>query len=213
DHEDAAAKQSLKTDLDNRRDANIVANDARLDAAVGAVAHPAAQAEPARPAHHPGAVADPLYPAGDAQPHAPHGQLPRELPYSNSRITWSTARLSPGLARSLATRPSRSARSTFSIFIASTTTSGSPALTSWPSPTTTAVNRPGIGDSTWREVSAAIFAGIIAASSAARGASTRARRITPRCMSRKARAGRRSICTVIIRSAMRRCSSGSPGRH
>src|SRR5438445_1795108 len=96
---DAGAEGSLAAGLDHRRDAIIVASHQRLDAAVGAVAHPAAQAEPARPAHHPGAVADPLYPAGDAQPHAPHGQFPRELPYSNSRITWSTARLSPGFAR------------------------------------------------------------------------------------------------------------------
>ena len=52
--------------------------------------------------------------------------------HSNSRMTSSTARLSPGLARILAMRPSRSARSTFSIFIASTIASASPALTSWP---------------------------------------------------------------------------------
>ena len=43
--------------------------------------------------------------------------------YSNSMITASTARLSPGLALILATVPSRSARNTFSIFIASTTQS------------------------------------------------------------------------------------------
>ena len=48
-------------------------------------------------------------------------------------ITASTARLSPGLALIGFTVPSRSARSTFSIFIASTTASVSPALTSWPS--------------------------------------------------------------------------------
>src|SRR5262249_23768911 len=99
----------------------------RLDTAVGAVTHPAAQAEPQRGLDRPGAVADPLHPAGDAQPYAPHDR-PRH--YSSSRMTWSTARLSPGLARSLATRPSRSARNTFSIFTASTMTSGSPALTS-----------------------------------------------------------------------------------
>ncbi len=48
-------------------------------------------------------------------------------------ITASTARLSPTCALTDLTTRSRSARSTFSIFIASTTASVSPALTSWPS--------------------------------------------------------------------------------
>src|SRR5262249_30891351 len=54
---------------------------------------------------------------------------------ANSMITASTARLSPGLALIALMTPSRSARSTFSIFMASTTASVSPALTSCPSST------------------------------------------------------------------------------
>ena len=49
---------------------------------------------------------------------------------SNSMMCWSTARLSPGFASSALTVASISARSTFSIFIASMTASFSPALTS-----------------------------------------------------------------------------------
>ncbi len=48
-------------------------------------------------------------------------------------ITASTASESPSLARIFFTVTSRSASSTFSIFIASTMHSGSPALTSCPS--------------------------------------------------------------------------------
>ena len=56
------------------------------------------------------------------------------------RQTPLTARLSPGLACSVFTVPSRSARSTFSIFIASTTASVSPTLTSCPSATAIATD-------------------------------------------------------------------------
>ena len=49
---------------------------------------------------------------------------------ANSRITASTARLSPALAATFLTLPSRSARRMFSIFMASTTASASPAFTS-----------------------------------------------------------------------------------
>ena len=56
-------------------------------------------------------------------------------PYSNSMITASTARLSPGAALIALTTQSRSARSTFSIFMASTMASCSPAFTSCPSST------------------------------------------------------------------------------
>ena len=43
---------------------------------------------------------------------------------SSSRITWSTARLSPAAALTVFTTPAFSARRMFSIFIASTTASG-----------------------------------------------------------------------------------------
>ena len=55
--------------------------------------------------------------------------------YSNTMMVASTARLSPGSARSSATVQSRSARKIFSIFMASTTHSASPAFTCWPSVT------------------------------------------------------------------------------
>ena len=64
---------------------------------------------------------------------------------ANSKMTASTARLSPGLALIFLTVPSISARRTFSIFIASTTATVSPALTSCPSLTAIDTTRPGIG--------------------------------------------------------------------
>src|SRR5205085_5466553 len=79
---------------------------------------------------------------------------------ANSNITASTARLSPGLALMVLTTPSRSARKTFSIFIASTTASASPALTSWPSTTAIASTRSGIAQRNALPLSAALFAGI-----------------------------------------------------
>ena len=94
-------------------------------------------------------------------------------------MTASTARLSPSLAMMALTVASRSARNTFSIFIASTTASGSPALTSCP--TTTAMERtsPGIGHNSAFDVSAAFFANISAASCASRFVYTRASAAAP----------------------------------
>jgi len=63
---------------------------------------------------------------------------------------------------------SRSARSTFSIFIASTMASASPALTSWPSATAIERTRPGIGQSSILPVSGGFFTGISLAEAASR---------------------------------------------
>ena len=79
---------------------------------------------------------------------------------ANSKMTASTARLSPGLALIFLTVPSISARSTFSIFIASTTATVSPALTSWPSLTAIETTSPGIGHTTCLPVSPAFLTGI-----------------------------------------------------
>ena len=62
-------------------------------------------------------------------------------------ITASTASVSPALQRILATVASRSADSTFSIFIASTMHRGSPALISCPTVTAIDLTRPGMGHS------------------------------------------------------------------
>src|SRR4029079_10651785 len=67
---------------------------------------------------------------------------------ANSRITASTASVSPAFATIFLTFPSRSARSTFSIFIASTTSMTSPAFMSWPSCTAIWRTSPGIGQRT-----------------------------------------------------------------
>ena len=56
--------------------------------------------------------------------------------------------------------PSRSARRMFSIFIASTTASVSPALTSWPGVTAIETIRPGIGERTDLPLSESFFTGI-----------------------------------------------------
>src|SRR5262249_20097325 len=88
--------------------------------------------------------------------------------HANSMITASTARLSPGLALITLTTPSRSARKTFSIFMASTTASVSPALTSCPSLTEIETTRPGIGQRTALPESATFFAGISRAAAASR---------------------------------------------
>src|SRR5262249_31146 len=93
-------------------------------------------------------------------------------------------------------RPSRSARKMFSIFIASTTASGSPVLTSWPWLTVTEESRPGIGDNSRREVSEACFSGISASSSAARGDNTCARRITPPCVNQNPAPPQPPTCTL-----------------
>src|ERR1700724_1098675 len=70
--------------------------------------------------------------------------------------------------------PSRSARSTFCIFMASTTASVSLALTSCPSVTAIDTTSPGIGHSNFLPVSAAAVTGISRAE--APGAHSRARR-------------------------------------
>ena len=66
----------------------------------------------------------------------------------------------------LFTVPSRSARSTFCIFIASTTASVSPDLTSCPSLTAIDTTSPGIGHSSFLPVSAADVTGISRAADA-----------------------------------------------
>src|SRR4029077_10411320 len=88
--------------------------------------------------------------------------------HADSMMTASTARLSPALALIFLTRAFRSARRMFSIFMASTTASESPGCTSWPSAALIALTRPGMGQSSTFEVSAAAFAGISAASAASR---------------------------------------------
>ena len=91
--------------------------------AVRKVTHPALQAQGPRRLNRPAAVPYTLDPA-----HNYHTDHPKQLfrvrhtsVYSNSMITSSTARLSPGAAFRAATTPSRSARRIFSIFMASTT--------------------------------------------------------------------------------------------
>src|SRR5947209_16876591 len=91
-----------------------------------------------------------------------------EHAHANSMIGASTASESPSFARILAIFTSRSARSTFSIFIASTTQSGSPALTSWPCFTEIAFTRPGMGQSRALVEAPTFLSGISAASSASR---------------------------------------------
>src|SRR5262249_54983859 len=88
--------------------------------------------------------------------------------YANSMITASTAMLSPGRTLIDFTTPSRSARSTFSIFMASTMASVSPALTSWPSATAITRTTPGIGQRSALPLSPALLAGIRRAAAASR---------------------------------------------
>ena len=64
----------------------------------------------------------------DAQ-HLERSRVAHAGPHSNSRMIWSTARLSPLPAETVFTTASRWAMSTFSIFIASMTASRSPART------------------------------------------------------------------------------------
>src|SRR5690349_12594985 len=104
--------------------------------------------------------------------------------HSNSMMTASTARLSPLRAWIALTLPSRSARRTFSIFIASTMASGSPALTSWPTSTAIDTISPGIGQSSLRAASDRTRSGIRRASSASRPVYTRATISIPRWLNR-----------------------------
>src|SRR5262245_1426825 len=92
----------------------------RLDIPVVQVAHSAIEPERLRRLVGPGAEIDALHPAFDLHRHSFCAVVGHHL---NSRITASTLRLSPGLALILATVASRSAFSTFSIFMASTTQS------------------------------------------------------------------------------------------
>src|SRR5947199_5301435 len=94
-------------------------------------------------------------------------ERPRALKHAhaNSMIGASTASESPSLARIFAIFTSRSARSTFSIFIASTIQSASPTLTSWPSFTEIAFTRPGIGQSSAFVDAPTFLSGMSAASS------------------------------------------------
>ena len=77
--------------------------------------------------------------------------------YANSMIFFDAQAVA---GRRLDGTVARVARSTFSIFIASTTASASPALMSWPSLTAIEDSRPGIGDSRNFEVSGAALTGI-----------------------------------------------------
>src|SRR4029077_5618592 len=149
----------------------------RLDAAVIGVAHCAGKSKPARGRVRPGTEIDALHAPLDLYTHGSFGGLGHA--HANSRITASTLRLSPGLANTLETLPSRSAFSTFSIFIASTTQSASPARTSCPTSTASDTTMPGIGQSRNFEVSVFSFTGISAASSASRSVSTRSETSTP----------------------------------
>ena len=84
------------------------------------------------------------------------------------------------MARILAITPLRSARSTFSIFIASTMHKAWPSCTSSPSATSMRTTSPGIGQSRNFDVSGGAFSGISAASSAWRGVRTETARSAPR---------------------------------
>src|SRR5690606_37214177 len=75
------------------------------------------------------------------------GALAHIEPHSNSMISSSTARLAPASAVMRFTVSRRSARSTFSIFMASTVASGCPASTVSPCSTRMDVMTPGIGQS------------------------------------------------------------------
>src|SRR5262245_51785102 len=155
---DAGRRRAAAAGFDHAADRAIVADDHRLDRAVDAIAHPAAQPQALGHLHHPVAVAHALDAARDGEA----GLQRHRGPQANSMIFWSTRRLSPALACSVFTVPSRMARSTFSIFMASTTASTSPALTSCPSLTATEASRPGMGDSRNFDVSGAAFTGISA---------------------------------------------------
>src|SRR5579864_8019707 len=69
---DPGGKGPAAARLDHCRDLVFPADDERFDAAVAAVAHPAAQPQPGGRLQGPGAIADPLHPAGDAQKRASH---------------------------------------------------------------------------------------------------------------------------------------------
>src|SRR5688572_24860326 len=174
---DARQFRPMVADADHIIDLVGRAGEHRFDIAVAPVAHPAVEAAGLRLLRGPGTEPDTLDGAGDQHVNGlavGHG-------YANSTITWSTERLSPALACSFATLPSRSARSMFSIFIASTTASSCPALMSWPSFTEICTSNPGIGDSRYFDMSGGVFSSMWPASAAARGASTWTFSCAPPC--------------------------------
>src|SRR6476659_1378930 len=79
------------------------------------------------------------------------GHLTNGKAYSNSTITWSTARLSPALAGVALTVAALGARRIFSIFIASMTATGWPGSTLSPIATSSFVRSPGMGASNRRD--------------------------------------------------------------
>src|ERR1700679_2045920 len=174
---DARALRSLGADHEERLDRLGGARGQRLDSAVRAVAHPAVEAELPGFLDQEVAIAHSLHETLNAK--AQRCDVRLILTHANSRITSSSAMLSPFWTLTFFTRPSRSATSTFSIFIASTTASGSPALTSWPTATFTDTTRPGIGQSRNFDVSAATFFGIRPASAAAWGLRTETKACAP----------------------------------
>src|SRR5690606_25393491 len=124
---------------------------------------------------------------GERAPLVALGVGHRKVPaYSTSRISSSAARLAPGSTATRLTVPRFSARSTFSIFIASTVASACPSCTSSPCLTAIAVTTPGIGHRSILEVSGGSLTGISRASSATRGERTCALTSMPRQRSRNA---------------------------
>ena len=102
-----------------------------FDAAVKTITHPSRKGVGARLFDRPSPIPHPLHPAFDADAEGDDIRHVSSPNYSaNSMIFWSTIRLSPALEWTLPMVPSRSARRMFSIFIASTTQSTSPALIS-----------------------------------------------------------------------------------
>src|SRR5262249_62192007 len=102
--------------------APLAAHAPRLDRAVDAIAHPAAQPQALGHPHHPVAVAHALDAARDGEA----GLQRHRGPQANSMIFWSTRRLSPALACSVFTVPSRAAPRTFSLFMGSAPATASP---------------------------------------------------------------------------------------
>ncbi len=136
--------------------------------------------------------------------------VPGRSSYSNSKITASTARLSPGLASTFFTTPAFSARRMFSIFIASTTASGWPASTLSPSPTWRAVSRPGIGQSRYLRQIRRHLLDHVPAELGDMGGSTCTRWPAPRVVRRQRRPWR-AICTVRARPSMLPLNRRWPG--
>ena len=124
DSVNARHRWTSSTGRNHRHDDVRIARKYRLDAAVAAIPDPALQVPRSRLIGSPGAITDALHPPDNRH------MFYRVKTQANSRIIASTASVAPALAWIFFTVPSRSARSTFCIFIASTTASVSPALTS-----------------------------------------------------------------------------------